>query len=256
MKTSFYFVLWIIIYPLLGLLHNEFISNNSFFVALILIWVLSWFLNRNMPDTLRFERMSTAYPILEDVYKGNVVSFMKNLGRRALTETVMSLYFCLAVVVILATSLRGGSGIFELVIFGFFAIGIIVNSSRLVNAYFRLKRNPTPDECALIAEDTYKLNYTAYYEQRQGRTYANMFPPRPGSYKGFLVFSAVVAVIAVVLGVITIIFAVITSYSYRSVDAGIMSSMYFLYGGLAVYFGLRDLLSCLRSLKTDRSLTQ
>ena len=31
MKTSFYFVVWIVIYPLLGLLHNEFIYNNSFF---------------------------------------------------------------------------------------------------------------------------------------------------------------------------------------------------------------------------------
>lgn len=256
MKTSFYFVLWIIIYPLLGLLHNDFINNNSFFVALILIWALSWFLNRNMPDTLRFERISTAYPVLENVYKGNVEAFRKNLGSMALAETVTSLYFCLAAVVIIVTSMKTKGGWFELIIFGIFAVSVIIRSSKLVNAYLRLRKNPTPDECALIAEDTYKLDYTAYYEQRRDRTFAEMFPARPGNYKGFLIFSAVVAVVAAVLGVITVIFAIIMSYAYASVDVVFMTGMYFLYGSLATYFGLRDLLSCLRSLKTDRMLTQ
>ncbi len=41
MKTSFYFVVWILIYPLLGLLHNSFIDNNSFLVALAAVWGLS-----------------------------------------------------------------------------------------------------------------------------------------------------------------------------------------------------------------------
>ena len=30
MKTSFYFVLWILIYPILGLFNNDFINNLSF----------------------------------------------------------------------------------------------------------------------------------------------------------------------------------------------------------------------------------
>lgn len=30
MKTSFYFVVWILIYPLLGLIDNQFVNRNSF----------------------------------------------------------------------------------------------------------------------------------------------------------------------------------------------------------------------------------
>lgn len=58
MKTSFYFVLWIMIYPILGLFNNSFIDNNAFVVALVAVWGLSWLLNQVMPKTLTYERVT------------------------------------------------------------------------------------------------------------------------------------------------------------------------------------------------------
>lgn len=58
MKTSFYFVLWILIYPILGLFHSSFIDNNSYIVALAIVLGLSWILNRLMPTTLSYEHVS------------------------------------------------------------------------------------------------------------------------------------------------------------------------------------------------------
>lgn len=55
MKTSFYFVIWILIYPLLGLLNIDFINNNSFIIALAVVWGLSWLLNRLIPNILLYE---------------------------------------------------------------------------------------------------------------------------------------------------------------------------------------------------------
>ena len=81
MKTSFFFVLWILIYPILRLFNNSFINNNTFIVALAVVWGLSWLLNRIMPDTITYERASRIAPILEDVYTGNVASFKKRLVR-------------------------------------------------------------------------------------------------------------------------------------------------------------------------------
>lgn len=52
MKTSFYFVLWILIYPILGLFNNTVINDNAFIVALAVVWGFSWLLNRIMPETL------------------------------------------------------------------------------------------------------------------------------------------------------------------------------------------------------------
>lgn len=37
MKTSFYFVVWILIYPLLGLFHSGFVNQNAFIIALLAV---------------------------------------------------------------------------------------------------------------------------------------------------------------------------------------------------------------------------
>ena len=100
MKTSFYFVLWILIYPILGLFNNGFINNNAFIVALAAVWGLSWLLNRLMPQTLTYERVSQIAPILEDVYTGNVASFGKRLTRESSIELVTAIYFAVTTIVI------------------------------------------------------------------------------------------------------------------------------------------------------------
>ena len=94
MKTSFYFVLWILIYPILGLF------NNAFIVALAIVWGLSWLLNRIMPVTLTYERASQIAPVLEDVYTGNVSAFMKRLSRESNIEIVTAIYFIVTTIVI------------------------------------------------------------------------------------------------------------------------------------------------------------
>ena len=100
MKTSFYFVLWILIYPILGLLNNSFIDNNAFIVALVVVWGLSWLLNRIMPNTMTYEHALNVAPILEDVYTGNVASFSKRLSKEATIELVTAIYFIVTTIVI------------------------------------------------------------------------------------------------------------------------------------------------------------
>ncbi len=65
-------MLWIAIYPILGLFHNNFVDSNAFLIALVIVWGLSALLNRAMPETLLYERVSERLPVLEDVYNGNV----------------------------------------------------------------------------------------------------------------------------------------------------------------------------------------
>ena len=100
MKTSFYFVLWILIYPILGLFNNTVINDNAFIVALAVVWGSSWLLNRIMPETLTYERASQIAPILEDVYTGNVTSFKKRLSREANIEIITAIYFIVTTIVI------------------------------------------------------------------------------------------------------------------------------------------------------------
>lgn len=159
MKTSFYFVLWILIYPILGLFDNSLINNNAFIVALAVVWGLSWFLNRIMPETLSYERASQIAPILEDVYTGDVTSFKKRLSREVNIEVMTSIYFIVTTVVIALAVIKDGvNDCIALAIFGFFTIGAISRSAGLIKAKSQLNDNPTGEQCMEIADETYKLD--------------------------------------------------------------------------------------------------
>ena len=255
MKTSFYFVLWILIYPILGLFDNSFINNNAFIVALAVVWGLSWLLNRIMPETLTYERASQIAPILEDVYTGNVASFKKRLSRETSIEVITAIYFVVTTVVIaIAVFKLGINDWIALAIFGFFTIGAISGSAGLIKAKSQLNDNPTGEQCMEIADETYKLDYASYYEARSNVSYEEMLPPKPKHFKAFKIFSIVISTIASLLGLLYIVFGIVIMLSQSSLEAGAVAGMYFLYGSLAAYFGVKDFISCIH-LRTNNSST-
>lgn len=257
MKTSFYFVLWILIYPILGLLNNSFINENSFVVALALVWGLSWLLNRVMPETLTYERVGQIAPILEDVYSGNVTSFKKRLSRETWIETITAIYFCITTVVIaLAIFKAGVNDWIALAVFAFFTIGAISRSANLVKAYYSIKTNSTPEQCMEIAEETYKLNYATYYEARQNDTYETMLPTRPRHFKAYQWFSIIIASIASLLGLLHIILGAVIMLTNYYIEAQAVACMYFLYGSLAAYFGVKDFITILQSFRNKSKSIQ
>lgn len=255
MKTSFYFVLWIIIYPILGLFHNDFIDDYAFIMALGAVWGLSWLLRRLMPDTLTYERVSQIAPILEDVYSGNVASFGKRLMRESSIELVAAIYFALTTIVIgMAIFIAGINEWLALIIFGVFTYGAIRRTTNLMKAKSSLIRNPTVEQCMEIANETYDLDYAFYYEQRQQLSYNEMFPPRPRHFNAFQIFSLIIAVIAVLLGLFYILSAILLMLSSFSLEAGAIAGMYFLYGSLATYFGIKDVITISQYFKSKNRL--
>lgn len=248
MKVSFYFAVWIIIYPLLGLLDNNFVDQNAFFIALVVVWGLSWMINRLMPETLIYERASSVFPILEDVYTGNVASFRRRLSSEALIETVSAFYFIVATAVITFTFIRSGiSDIIAMLIFGLFSIGAIIKSVNLIKARARLTENPTIEQCADIVRENYRLNYDSYYQSRVGNSFEKMLPPRPRHFKAFQVFSLVIAFVTAILGLFYIGMSVATMIYGSSFTIGTIAVMYFLYGSLAAYYGIKDFVSLIKS---------
>ena len=246
MKTSFYFVIWILIYPILGLFDNSFINNNAFIVALAVVWGLSWLLNRIMPETLTYEHASQIAPILEDVYTGNVTSFKKRLSRETNIEVITAIYFVVTtVVIVIAVFKIGISDWIALAIFGFFTFGAISRSAVLLKAKSQLNGNPTGEQCMEIADETYKLDYASYYEVRSNASYEEMLPPKPKHFKVFKIFSIVISTIASLLGLLYIVNGIIIMLSLSSLEAGAVAGMYFLYGSLAAYFGVKDFISCI-----------
>lgn len=250
MKTSFYFVLWILIYPILGLFNNDFIAENSFVVAIAVVWGLSWLLNRMMPDTLTYERVSQIAPIMENVYSGNVRAFIKRLRTETRIEAFTSIYFLVTTAVIAYAVFKAGvNDWIALIVFGFFTFGAISRSMSLCKALASVKSNPTPEQSAETAEEVYELDYAAYYEGRQSYSYEQMLPPRPRHFKALQIFSIIIAGICSLLGLLYVILATIIMIGSDSLAADALAGMYLLYGSLAAYFGIKDFSSIFQSLR-------
>ena len=253
MTTSFYFFLWSIIYPLLGLLHNPWVYQNSFIVALFVVWGLSWILNRNMPDTLRYERVSEMATVLEEVYTGNVKAFMQRLSRMVIVEFMSAIYLGVAFVFVLFSMVRGSADDWiALLIFGFFAFGAISRAVKLNQVYQRIKHNPTPDECASVVEETFRVDYAGYSNSRNYTTAEAMLPPPPRHFKAFQIFSLIIAIICGLFGWFYLIMSIVILSEKRSAEAISGGIMYFLYGSLAAYFGIKDSVSCINYFRRNR----
>lgn len=256
MKTSFYFFLWIIIYPLLALIHSPWVYQNSFIVALFIVWGLSWILNRNMPQTLRYERITDMASILEEVYSGNVRAFIQRLSRMVTIEFVSAVYLGVAFVFVLFSMVRGSADDWiALLIFGFFAFGAISRAVKLNQVYQRIRRNPTPQECAEVVDETFQADYATYYNHRIHTTAVGMLPPQPRHFKAFQIFSLVIAIICALFGLFYLIMSIIILAENRSPQAISGGIMYFLYGSLAAYFGIKDSVSCINYFKRNRKRT-
>lgn len=254
MKTSFYFFLWIIIYPLLGLFHNLWIDQNSFIVALFIVWILSWILNRNMPETLRYEGLTERISVLEEIYAGSVKAFMTRLSRMATVEFITAIYLGVAFVFVLFSMVRGSADDWlALLIFGFFAFGAISRAVKLNQAYSRIKRNPTQDECAMVVEAVYHVNYASYYNSRVRSPLEAFMPPAPKHFKAFQIFSLIIAVICSLFGLYFWIMSIIILAENHSAEAISGGIMYFLYGSLAVYFGIKDTIGSISYFHKKRS---
>ena len=251
MKTSLYFVLWILIYPILEFIDINSVNNNSIFIALVAIWGLSWLINRTMPNIITYNRASEIAPVLEDVYTENIASFKKRLSLQATIEAITSIYFIVTIAVIIFAMIKtSNSDWFALIVFGFFAFGAISRSLTLIKALNNLKNDFTSEACMNIAEDTYKLDYSAYYEARQTSTYSEMLPPLPRFYKVFQIASLVIGMICTLLGIIYIAVGVIVTLPENGAAITTLAGMYFLYGSLASYFGIKDIISCIQHFRS------
>lgn len=248
MKTSFYFLVWFLIYPLLGLFHNSFIDQNAFLFALLIVWTLSLVINRAMPQITSYDLVCRIVPVMEDVYTGNVKSFKKRLLKDAWIKTIYAIYFWVTTVVIFLMKVNSSLGDWiGLFIFVYFAITSTSLCVKKIKSYMELKSNPTPEQCREIAEDAYGQNCAAYFDARErAGSYENLlaFPP-----KHFVLFqwvSIVIAALTALAGLIFITLGIVVLLVVYSFEGRAVASMYFLYGFLAAYFGVKDFISILQ----------
>lgn len=253
MKTSFYFVLWIVIYPVLEMIGGQMVAQHGFIMALLAVFGISFLLNKLMPRTLVYEHMESSLPVLEDIYKGDVGAFGKRLVRDTTVNIFEAIYFVVVFAIILLSFIYGAREFAALIVFGWLGYGVVTRAMKFHQAQNALALNPTPQECMTIANNLYNLDYAAYYNEREGKTYEEMLPPRPQFYTAFQVATIIFAVVSALFGLVFIALAAMSFFGSMSIVHGLYWGMNFLYGSLALYFGVRDVITTVRQMKHHSS---
>ena len=249
MKTSFYFVLWISIYPIISLIPSAGLQQYSFLAALAIVFILSMGLNKMMFNIIRYESICNGTSVMENIYNDNVAAFRKRINRETTVETISAIYFIATTILLLYLTFTTGRGeIVALVVFAFLSIGAYTRAAKLLKASSALRRDSSAEECMTVAYSLYRLDYEQYYNQRNGVDLKSLLPTRPRRYKLFLIISIVIADICALLGIVFVLLAVVDVVRL-GMDALSTAFINILYGTLAIYFGIRDFISSINSLR-------
>lgn len=240
MRTSFYFLFWILIYPILDIVGVP--NGISFFVALGAMFILNRILNSTMASTVGFEKKLREISMLNDVFEGNVNSFLKRLERMRRLSFIGACYLVLTTLVLLYyVFVTEGRDWLLMLIFGYIALGSVlrtINYSKLIS---KINNNPTAEECMNIACDDLRYDYATYYEAITSGGLKAYFADKPSHFGIFQNVSMVIAVITSILGIITLIYGIVLTLG-GSYIAGLLAGTMLLYGGLAFYYGVTDCL--------------
>jgi hypothetical protein len=226
---------------------NSFVEKYSFVIAMAVVYAISKLLNFAMPNILAYERITHIADVLESVYTGNVAAVTKRVKRDTLIEAITAVYFvCTVIAIVLAIGKGFLSEIFALFVFGYLMYTSIARSYMLYKAYSFLKSEPTPENCVYIVDNAYRLDYASFYDDHEGKCLAEMLSPRPKMYKFAAIVSFIVAIVCTLLGLLFVFNGVMTAV-FTSASA--VGGSVFLYGSLATYFGVKDVIECWHALK-------
>lgn len=245
MKVSFYFVLWILIYPALDLLNFQFVTDNSFVIALVVIYAISWTTERYMADLNAYEKIAHHAPILEDVHTTDVSSLRKRIQKDFIVELTTVIYFIVTIAFLILLMIKGVSyDCFAMIVFVFFTYGSIAQIYLQTKALKQLKGNASQEQCEDVVGYVYDLSYSAYKSDREQFSYENIITYRPAHYKAYAITSAIIAIICILLGIIHVCLAASIFYYSSDATAASAATMLLLYGVLATKFGIKDVMDC------------
>lgn len=230
MKTSFYFVLWQLIFILLAFLPIPGLDNYSFIIAIVLVIVISSALNKALSEQLRKEQVSDIARSFEMIYTNDVTGYRKILKRSAILETITFAYLACATLglfFIPSSNLPFG----ELIIFAIITIGTGYSSFKAIGKYNQAAKADSLGVTEEALED-----YNRFKEQRQYHLFDEFMPEKPS--KGYRIATIIFAILSILSGLLFMgisVYGIIVGNS-----SNLMTMSYLLYGGLALFFGVKD----------------
>lgn len=243
MKTSFYFVLWTIIIVLVRItLPYEYLPSVevTFNMTCIFVICLYWVIN-HMLSIQMCNLYETKLQRVKSFKTGSNIpeSRLKQLTFSALSYFTVA-YFIISVMAITWTIYRINVKDWwirldwlGLIIFIAFSVIIINRTIRMENS----RKSPNQPE---LPDSKHQIEYTNHVKSSE-----------PEIFRSYNLLSIISAIFSISFGLFTLCSSVYLFFTHIQKNAIGLACIFYLYGSLAAYYGIKDLIS---SLQNNRNL--
>ena len=245
MKTSFYFVLWIMIYPILELTGVAFLRENSFIVALLIVmFVMPHLTKKIFEKDIIYSRNKRVIDYFETIYTNNVAKIKKGLMTNIILNSVVFIYFVSYVVGILVMGVP--DALLQYVVFG--VLSLLAGSwiVKNVSQYMKIKDIVAFDDDNLeyVLTENDRPIYEEYKEKRATVSYQQLLASLGNGGKALKITSIVFAIICTLLGIMYVYLWLPLMFFNFNGELIIMAMV--VYASMAVYYGIHDLIESVR----------
>ena len=136
MKTSFYFVAWILVYVLIDILNIQLLKENSFVAACVIVWGGAYIMNKVFASNVQNQQVRDVAKFYEKIYTDDVSGLRKEVFKDLILEISATVYLLLAIIGF--STLNAGEFVVY-VVFGFFLLLSCKNTYKLLVKYNSIK---------------------------------------------------------------------------------------------------------------------
>lgn len=246
MKTSFYFVAWILVYVLIDILNIQLLKENSFVAACVIVWGGAYIMNKVFATNVQNQQVRKAAKFFEKIYTDDVNGLRKEIFKDLILEVICAVYLLL--IIIGLASLSTGEFVVY-VVFGFFFLLSCKNSYKLLVKYNSIKNvgslsEFTEDSITNFLTEEEIDCYNSYCTERNEHSFDEMCPPKERSYKIYQITSVVLSIVCILLGVVLLV-SWLPLFFFAN-QGGFLITAMVLYASMALFYGIKDLINCLK----------
>ena len=246
MKTSFYFVAWILVYVLIDILNIQLLKENSFVAACVIVWGGAYIMNKVFATNVQNQHIREIAKFYEKIYTDDVSGLRKEVFKDLILEISATVYLLLAIIGF--ATLNAGEFVVY-VVFGFFFLLSCKNTYKLLVKYNSIKNVSSLSEFTEDSITSFLIEeeidcYNSYCTERNNHSFEEMYPPKERSYKIYQITSIVLSIVCILLGAVLLVYWL--PLFFFANQGGFLITAMVLYASMALFYGIKDLINCLK----------
>lgn len=223
------------------LLDIPFLNEYGFFVAFIIVVVVDRIITKLLSNQIEYQQMCEVIFVMEMAYNDDYKKYKRQVLLKMIIFVVIFVYLLLCFIALFTSF--SDVPLIDYILWGTFMILAGISSLWHIRYYLQVRKAGR-----ITLDQELQEIYQSYKEERTTSTYEEMLLPRPKYYQAINAANTFFAMLSLVIGLLLIT----VLYVYRgefNPDAGLAEISSTIYGALAAYWGIKDLLNTSNSQK-------